>query len=199
MLTDGQIEELAPRMGIPLKWIGFKSELPRKLYPNMSYIVNLEDAVDKDGKGNLGSHWTCFQVREYPNKTLQAVYFDSYGVGAPKIVCDTIANNFGCGVYHTNKDIQSLMSEVCGYYCLAFLHFINECPQRTGEIVQDTEIFMSMFDDLDTVYDFKRNEYTLKHFFLAKDPKIRKSVEIINDDIKETMEALKTQTMEAKM
>jgi hypothetical protein len=54
-----------------------------------------------------------------------------------------------------------------------------------------------MFDDLNKVYDFKRNEYTLKHFFLAKDPKVRKSVEIITDDVKDQMEAYKTKTMDA--
>jgi hypothetical protein len=35
-----------------------------------------------------------------------------------------------------------------------------------------------MFDDLNKSVDFKKNEYILKHFFVPKDPKLRKEIEI---------------------
>jgi len=199
MLTDGQMEELSGRMGIPLEWIGFKSDIPLKIKPNKSYVVNMEDAIDRDGDINKGSHWVCFQVAEYPNGHKEAVYFDSYGVGPPEIVRKRIEYAFGIGIGHTTKNIQSLMSEVCGYYCLAFLHFINECPYRSGHLITDANTFMELFDDLGEKVDFKKNEYVLKHFFLSKDPMGRKAVSVIDDDIENQMEKYKSKEMTATL
>ena len=52
MLTDTQMTDLAKRMDIPLAFIGFKSDLPSKIEANKSYVVNLEDALSKDGTLN---------------------------------------------------------------------------------------------------------------------------------------------------
>ena len=56
-----------------------------------------------------------------------------------------------------------------------------------------------MFDDLDEKYDFKKNEYVLKHFFLSKDPAMRKSVEIIDDDVEDQMKAHQSKAMSAEI
>ena len=182
MLTDGQIKEIAPRMGIPLEWIGFKSDLPNKIKANRAYIVNLDNETDLDGDDNSGTHWTCFQVMDYPNGKKEAIYFDSYGISPPEIVKSRIKKSFGITyVPYTTKDIQSLMSDVCGYYCMAFLHFINASPYRSGNLFDDVEKFLGMFLDLNKSYDFKHNEYILKHFFQSKDPSKRKPVEVLKD------------------
>jgi hypothetical protein len=182
MLTDGQIKEIAPRMSIPLEWIGFKSDLPSVIKPNRSYIVNLDNETDLDGDDNEGTHWTCFQVVETPNGKMEAIYFDSYGISPPEIVKSHIKKSFGITyIPYTTKDIQSLMSNACGYYCLAFLHFINGSPYRNGNLFDDVERFLSMFLDLNKSNDFKHNEYILKHFFLSKDPSKRKSVDVLLD------------------
>ncbi len=199
MLTDTQMTDLAKRMDIPLAFIGFKSDLPSKIEANKSYVVNLEDALSKDGTLNRGSHWTCFQVAKYPNGVAECFYFDSYGVGPPQIVCKSVERDFGCGIYHNKKDIQSLMSEVCGYYCLAYLHFINASPYASKHLITDSDTFLDMFDDLDEKYDFKKNEYVLKHFFLSKDPAMRKSVEIIDDDVEDQMKAHQSKAMSAEI
>jgi hypothetical protein len=182
MLTDGQIKEIAPKMGIPLEWIGFKSDLPSIIKPNRSYIVNLDNETDLDGDANEGTHWTCFQVMDYPNGKAEAMYFDSYGISPPEIVKKYIKKSFGITyVPYTSKDIQSMMSNACGYYCMAFLHFINKSPYRSGKLFDDTERFLSMFLDLSKSNDFKQNEYILKHFFLSKDPSKRKEVDVLKD------------------
>jgi len=199
MLTDIQIEDLATRMNIPLVYIGFKNNLPFKIRPNKAYIINLENALSKDGVENKGSHWTCFQVAKYPNGVCECFYFDSYGVGPPQIISKRIEKEFKIGIYHNTKDIQSLMSEVCGYYCLAFLHFINASPYASKHLIKDAETFIDMFDDLEKKVDFKKNEYVLKHFFLSKDPALRKSVEIINDDVEDTMRAQQSEVMTAEI
>lgn len=182
MLTNHQIEDLAKRMKVPLEFVGFKSDLPKKLKTNRSYIINLDDEVDKGtGVRSGGSHWTNFQIMEYPNGKKEGIYFDSYGAGPPEIVKKRVMDNFKMSLPHNTKDIQSLLNDACGWYCLAFLHFINEFPQRTKNLYWDTEAFLSLFEDLNESIDFKKNEYILKMFFQSSDPSERKPIEVISD------------------
>lgn len=182
MLTNIQIEDLAKRMKIPLEFVGFKNELPKKLKTNRSYIINLDDDVDSGtGIKSSGSHWTCFQIMEYPNKKKEGIYMDSYGAGCPEIVKKRVKDNFGIGLPNNTKDIQSLMNQACGWYCLAFLHFINVFPQRSKNLYWDTEAFLDLFEDLNKSVDFKKNEYILKMFFQPENPADRKAIEVFAD------------------
>jgi hypothetical protein len=71
------------------------------------------------------------------------------------------------------------MSNACGWYCCAYLHFINNFSERTKDLYSDTENFLGMFDDLNKSVDFKKNEFMLKHFFQPKDKSKRKAIEVI--------------------
>ena len=174
-LTDTQLEDLAERMGVPLIFVGFKDELKtRKLRYNKSYIVNLENEYDEDGERNSGSHYTCFQVNKYPNGQLASIYFDSFGQPPPKEVEDFI----GLKTAYNTKDIQSLMNSACGWYCLAFLHFINSSPYRQGHLYHDCATFTDMFDDLAVETNHLKNEFVLKHFFRSADASKRKPIEV---------------------
>jgi hypothetical protein len=88
---------------------------------------------------------------------------------------------------YNKKDIQSLMNDACGWFCVAYLHFINAFPQRSGDLYDDTEGFLSLFDDLNTSCDFKKNEYILKHFFQASDPTLRKPISVEGEVNPETI------------
>jgi hypothetical protein len=169
-LSDRQIRDLAKRMSVPLVFCGFKDELKQeKLQYNKSYIINMEDEFDKNGERNEGSHYTCFQVNKYPNGKTEGVYFDSFGQPQPKIVEEFAGNLPFC-----NKDIQSLMNSACGWYCLAFLHFINASEYKTGHLYTDAGNFTDLFDDLNTSCDHLKNEYILKNFFRSSDPEHRR-------------------------
>jgi hypothetical protein len=182
MLTNHQIEDLAKRMKVPLEYVGFKSDLPNKLKTNRSYIINLDDEIDKaTGIRSGGTHWTCFQIMEYPNGKKEGIYMDSYGAGPPEIVKKRVMDNFKLCLPHNKKDIQSLLNEACGWYCLAFLHFINVFPKRTQNLYWDTEAFLSLFEDLNESIDFKKNEYILKMFFQSSNPLERKPIEVISN------------------
>ncbi len=182
MLTDENIWTLSGNMGIPLEFVGFKSGLPKKLLPNKSYIINLDNDTDLDGDLNNGTHWTCFQVVKYPNGKLESIYFDAYASPPPEIVKKRVKDNFGIKyVPYNTKNIQSLMSNACGYYCLAILHFINHSPYKSQMLYDNVETFLSMFNDLALTNDFKHNEYVLKHFFLFKD-KPNKPVEVFDEN-----------------
>jgi len=177
MLTNTQAEDLAKRMKVPLEGVYFKSQLKElKMKPNRSYIINLEDEFDEEGNRNEGSHYTCFQYNKYPNGDDEYVYFDSYGVVPP---CEVLEF---CGVKHmpySEVDIQSLMCDACGWYCLAFLHFINAWEGRSKNLYYDCEHFTSLFNDLNKSNDWKMNEFILKQFFRSPHDKTEMKMEDI--------------------
>ena len=69
---------------------------------------------------------------------------------------------------YNTKDIQSLMNSVCGWYCLAFLHYINAYDKRSKDLYTDCEDFTDLFDDLNKSCDHLKNENILKHFLGVK-------------------------------
>ena len=182
-LSDEQIRELCYKMNIPLAENGivFKDELPTKLEYNKSYFINLEDEYDAKGVLNSGSHWTCFQIAKYPSGKVEPIYFDAYGMPPPEVVKERMMKFCKQKIPFNTKDIQSLMANACGWYCCAFLHYINNFSHKTGDIYEDTEQFLSYFDDLNKSTDFLKNEYILKHFFRSSDPRLRKEITTIAD------------------
>jgi len=182
-LTDTQITDLAKRMRIPLGGILFKDELHAPLEFNKAYIVNLQDSTDDEGNENEGTHWTLLQLGKYPNGKIEKIFFDPYGAppsaNIKKAVEETTKTK---GLPYTEKDVQSLMNNACGWYCLALGHFINASTFRSGSLYDDVNAFMSMFEDLNKSIDFKKNEYILKHFFRSEDPSLRKTIEIITSE-----------------
>jgi hypothetical protein len=179
-LTDYQIRELAKRMSIPLADVLFKDELETPLEYNKAYIINIEDSMDENGHPNDGTHWTYLQCNKYPNGKIESIYFDPYGAppseNIKKVVKETTKQN---GLPYTEVDVQSLMNNACGYYCLALGHFINASQYRSNHLYTDVNDFLSLFDDLNKSVDFKKNEYILKHFFRSSDPALRKEIEVI--------------------
>lgn len=189
MLTDSEIEILAKKMDVPLVFCDFKDQLPNKIQTNKAYIINMDDTEDTEGNANGGTHWTCFYVAQYPNGKKEPIYFDSYSQPPPEVVKKRIASNFGIKhMPYTTKNIQSLMNNACGYYCLAFLHFISASKYRSRNLYDDVGYFLSLFDDLDEKVDFKKNEYILKHFFVSKDPALRKPIDVGGGEIIDTNE-----------
>jgi len=184
MLTDSQIEELCQRMGIPLapNGIKFKSEVnARDLEYNKSYIINLDDEYDEKGHLNSGSHWTALQIVKYPNGNVAPIYFDPFGIAPPENVKEQVMKFCKKTLPHSTKDIQSMMANACGWYCCAYLHYINAFSHRCGDVYDDTEQFLSYFDDLNKSTDFMKNEFILKQFFQAKDPNARREITSLID------------------
>jgi hypothetical protein len=170
-LSNTEIEDLAKKMRVPLAFCDFKDLLKyEKLKHNQLYIINMEDEFDENGKPNKGSHWTCFQSNKYPTGKIENIYLDSMGIPAPLQVQHFLGEK---EVPYSKKNIQSLLSDICGYYCLGFGHFINSFEGRTGDLYTDTNHFLDLFDDLDKSMDFEKNEYILKHFFRSSNPKER--------------------------
>lgn len=179
-LTDLQIKELAKRLRVPLAGVFFKDELPKKIKVNETYIINLENSIDENGNENDGTHWTMAQITEYPNGKKESIYFDPYGQPPPENVKKVFTKSSNMlSIPYTEKDIQSLMNNACGFFCLALAHWINAYPMRTGNLYTDVDDFMELFDDLNKSVDFKKNEFILRHFFRSDDPSLRKEIDVI--------------------
>lgn len=167
MLTNEDIEKLAPKMGVKLGYVGFKDLLPGKLQPGKFYVINLEDHQDQESlEMNDGSHWTCFYCRSYKNgRGNEAVYFDSYGVEPPEELKKQMKRDFECNPYVVKKNVQSLVSDSCGWYCMALGHFLFRDEFITNTLRQQVDNFLSLFLNLDENHDYHHNEYMLKQFF----------------------------------
>jgi len=66
---------------------------------------------------------------------------------------------------HTSKNIQSLMSNVCVFFCLACIIFLSISIFRTKNIINDASIYLDLFEDLDKVDDVYKNKFVLSLFF----------------------------------
>jgi hypothetical protein len=182
MLTDREIEDLSGRMNIPLQGVYFKDEVPVPLHWNKVYILNLQDSETDDGHENSGTHWTMLYIRETPKGQTQPIYFDPYGCPPPEVIKQRVEKSLNKKLPYTTKDIQSLMNNACGFYCLAIAHYITASKYRSNDLYTDVDDFMDMFDDLNHSIDWKKNEYILKHFFLSEDPSKRKEVDVLSQD-----------------
>jgi hypothetical protein len=180
MLTDLQIEDLAGRMNVPYGGCFFKDELPH-IETNKAYIINLQDSEDDDGNQNSGTHWTLLYVRKTPKNNIEPIFFDPYGAPPSESIKSAVKKDFNKYLPYTKKDIQSLMNNACGFFCLAMAHFITAFRGRTNDLYTDVDNFLDMFDDLNTSIDWKKNEYILKMFFQSEDPTKRKPIDVLPD------------------
>ena len=166
MLSNFDIDLLVKKMEIKNFKGSFYKDKLKEIQPNSSYILNLNSELDEDGNRNKGSHWVSLVIDD--NK--QAIYFDSYGLEPPKEIKNLLkSNQYKIG--NTTKNIQSLMSNLCGFFCLAFIYFLNVSKFRTKNIIYDASIYIDLFEDLDKVNDVFKNEYVLSLFFTDKESK----------------------------
>ena len=116
-----------------------KNELPSKLKRGF-YVINLQSSTD----GN-GTHWTALY---YDSK--HSYYFDPFGFLAPTEVEQKL-NEYT----FNNKQIQNLKSTACGYYCIAFIIFMNKRKNKKLGFI----IFVDEFST-----DTKKNDKLLYNY-----------------------------------
>ena len=148
MLSNHDIDVLVEKLNIPnFRGCFYKDKL-KTIQPNSSYIINLNNELDEHGNRNSGSHWTCLLTDDMK----QAIYFDSYGEKEPVEIRNLLKYN-QYSIAHTKKNIQSLMSNLCVFFCLSFIYFLSVSKFRTKNIINDASIFLDLFEDLDKTND----------------------------------------------
>jgi len=111
LLSNFDIEEICYDFDIPLHGCVPKDALRNMQCKNGGYVFNLDDSTGG------GSHWVGLYV-----KNNESCYFDPFGIRPPLDVLRF------CKSHNTiiNKDqIQKLDQSCCGYYVIAFLHFMS--------------------------------------------------------------------------
>lgn len=116
--------------------------MPRKHSP---CIINLDDL------GNIGSHWVCC-VPGHKEKTLW--YFDSFGMYYPEEFKIRAKRDGIIDIIFNSSHYQNIESNLCGYYCLFFLH---------QALVYDKE-FYDILKPL-SITDVNHNEKYITNYF----------------------------------
>jgi hypothetical protein len=118
LLSNLDIEELAKEFKINLIACVSKDMLSRLPVKNGGYIINL------DNSGSAGTHWVALYI-----DNSDACYWDSFGMVGPLQVLKFCKNKH---LIHNKDQIQNLNQSACGYYCIAFLHFMNKAKKNTN-------------------------------------------------------------------
>ena len=126
MLTDLDLRNIASAYELNLNGIHMKDQLPDLLNPGW-YIINMQSSRN----GN-GTHWVCLL---YDDR--ETTYFDSFGFPPPFEVSCHVAHSKQPEEYLTNfeiknaiqiwndNQIQDLMDDNCGLYCIACICFFK--------------------------------------------------------------------------
>jgi hypothetical protein len=147
MLSNFELEKIAKSLDVKLDGIYMKNELLFKRTIG-NYIINLDDT------GNEGTHWTTLIVTEK-----LSYYFDSYGCPPPEQII-AFCKSPNSHLYFNTRVIQDLESELCGFYCMAFIKYVNNCK----DILKKANDFSNMFDDSES----ELNGFLLKGFLNNK-------------------------------
>jgi len=137
-LSNIQLGELINKFNLPLNDIIMRDEAD-KINKDGFYITNLDTS-----KGD-GSHWTSLYYHP-----LKSYYFDSFGFVPPFDVEDVITPYI-----HNDKDIQDFNSEACGYFCVAFIKFLNDKENKELGFKE----FLRLFSNKTTENDNILKEY----------------------------------------
>ena len=136
-LTYFDIMRIIQSQGVDdFKGVYMKDQLPDKLERG-SYIINLQSS--KDGGG---THWVCL----YHTPTY-SYYYDSYGFVPPLEVQEKIIP-----YTYNDLEIQDINSTACGFYCIAFVLYLNKKMNIEKAFMQ----FINLFGK-----DTERNEAIL--------------------------------------
>jgi hypothetical protein len=119
---------------------------------DLNYIPNGNTIYNLNGT----SHWVAM-CRDGDN----FFYFDSYGVVPPQHLEDLIMEGSKDGLYMYNtKEIQAINSSSCGFYCVAFLKWMDKAKQKYKAFKD----FQNLFTD-----QYQNNEIVL-HELLKMNP-----------------------------
>lgn len=180
-LSDVQLTELAKKMKFTLNGIYFADEIQSQDLRLGNYIINTSPQFDASGNQNLGTHWCVLMVCKREGR-IWIQYMDSYGVGPPENLKKIVDKKYKRRINYTTKDIQSLMSSACGWFCCSYLHFIYNFPNRTKDILYDTAIWLDFYDDLAIETNYKKNEFILKLFFQEQGKKFKGLEDVFKDE-----------------
>ncbi len=155
MISNFDLETIAEDEGLDLIGVFSKDLLPKEKVAG-SYIVNLQDYDD----GN-GTHWVAFKL--FTNG--KCCYFDSFGMPMPQDV-NKWTMKFK-PVATSNRHIQDIKSQLCGYFCLAFIEYFMDIDPKKEDVFEKFDDFLNCFSN-----NTKLNDKILKELLEKSNIKI---------------------------
>ena len=164
MLTNYDIEKICDKLDLPLVGVFMKDELPKQRKLG-SYVINMDDSSGE------GTHWVFAKIfsdsdrfddsssssDDSSYKYCGALYFDPFGIGMP-VEIEEFLKPFGKKAIN-KKQIQSVASTQCGWYCIYCDYFL-ERHKKGKSYIDDYKAFLNIWDS-----DPKKNLELLKKFF----------------------------------
>jgi hypothetical protein len=142
-LSNTELIKIANKMRLPLNNIIMRDE-QKKINKDGFYIINL------DKSSGRGTHWTSLYYHP-----LKSYYFDSFGFIPPEEIEELIIP-----YNHNNKEIQDYKSDACGYYCIAFIKFLNDKQNKEMAFNEFIRLFSKKTTDNDNILEeYLSSEY----------------------------------------
>lgn len=138
MLSDIDINQIASDLDLPIIGVFSKDQLPQEREEG-SYYVNMQNATDGGG-----THWVLAKIYKDEDGYEGAIYFDSFGVDMPKEVEEFLKEYKP--IPFNNKQIQSLRSEECGWYCIYCDYYLTHLRVK-DDVIDDYGNFLKMWSE----------------------------------------------------
>ena len=158
MLTNFDIERVANKLDLPIVGVYSKDELANIKRKIGSYYINMQDSDE-----GAGTHWVLAKIytdddtdEEDDEVETKALYFDSFGLGMPKQVAKFLSPFKP--VYCSNRQIQSIRTTQCGWFCLICDYMLEN--KKSNTYLEEFSDFLDIWDD-----DTTKNLTTLKKLF----------------------------------
>lgn len=160
VLSNFDILDVAQSLGIDdLIFVGTQDMLnsvPKAKRKNKFYIINLDRQIQNGGTG-LGNHWVMLSTHEQ-----QPFYFDSFGLPPPTRVYKFHVKVNTNDLAYFNIQVQSPLSEICGWYCLMICDMLNRIYKDSQSFPQ----FLNQFKRLGFNFGNEKRNFriVLKYF-----------------------------------
>lgn len=117
LTSDSQLKEIAKKLKINLKYIGFAEDF--KYLGNGSYIINL-------GNNSIGgTHWCALFIEGDTG-----FYFDSYYAPPEDILINKLIGHIKNLIYNDYFQFQGINEQLCGIYCIVFLYHMTHSKKK---------------------------------------------------------------------
>jgi hypothetical protein len=109
-----------------------RDQLKLKFNYPCCFICNTQSQYEQ------GEHWLAF----YYDEKGHCIFFDSYGQSPECYMLENYIKKTSTSYSFNKKQIQTLFSDSCGYYCLVFLFF--KCRNVDLEKINFNEIYLNL-------------------------------------------------------
>ena len=138
MLSKGfssnfELSKWANKLNIPLVAIIYKDELYKIPIRTGGFILNSDPKA---------GHWTALYI---PKSGKYSYFMDSFGLPAPEAVKWYSKQAGKKDIIFNTKQIQTLRSNFCGQYSLAFLHYMIK--EKKGSYNERFNKFLKLFEN----------------------------------------------------